>query len=109
MKANKPYRTFMIAWGAMIFLTIAAAHARQLGAVNFANGSTTPTSISKALLSQAKSATSKPGQVVLLRAGASPVGGVPMFPVEGSRAKDLYGVTGRFASATVWVGRGQGR
>ena len=23
------------------------------------------------------------------------VGGVPMFPVEGSRAKDLYGLTGR--------------
>ena len=29
------------------------------------------------------------------------VGGVPMFPVEGSRAKDLYGLTGRVqASAT---------
>ncbi len=90
MKANKPYRTFMIAWGAMIFLTIAAAHARQLGAVNFANGSTTPTSISKALLSQAKSATSKPGQVVLLRAGASPVGGRAYnFVLSGERAASV--------------------
>ncbi|MDA8119590.1 MAG: hypothetical protein M0Z85_05955 [Gammaproteobacteria bacterium] len=87
MKANKPYRFFMIAWGAMIFLTIAAAHATQIGVVNFANGSTTPTSISKSLLTQAKAATKSPGQVVLLRAGASPIGGRAFnFVLSGERA-----------------------
>jgi hypothetical protein len=84
---KKPYRSFMITWGAMIFLTIAAAHARQLGAVNFANGSTHPTKIARFLLDQAKAATQKPGQVILLRAGASPVGGRAYnFVLSGERA-----------------------
>ena len=96
MKA-KPYRNFLLGMGAMIFLSIAAAHARQLGAVQFANGSTTPTSISKALLSQAKSATSKPGQVVLLRAGASPVGGAAYnFVLSGERAASVRNALVKF-------------
>ena len=71
----KPYRFFMITWGAMIALTIAiTAHATQLGAVNFANGSTIPTAIPQNLLTQAKAATAKRGRVILLRGGASPVG-----------------------------------
>jgi hypothetical protein len=87
MKANKPYRSFMITWGAMIFLSIAAAHARQLGAVAFANGSTHPTRIGHYLLDQAKADTQKPGQVILLRAGASPVGGRAYnFVLSGERA-----------------------
>ena len=84
----KPCRFFMIAWGAMITLMIAsAAHATQIGVVNFVNGSTTPTVIPKNLLTQAKAATAKPGQVVLLRAGASPVGGRAFnFVLSGERA-----------------------
>ena len=87
MKA-KPYLNFMLAWGAMIFLMIAAAaHATKIGVVAFANGSTIPTSIPKNLLTRAKAATSKPGQVVLLRAGASPVGGRAYnFVLSGERA-----------------------
>ena len=71
----KPYRNFMLGMGAMIFMALAThADATQLGVVNFANGLTTPAAIPQALLNQAKAATTKPGQVVLLRAGASPVG-----------------------------------
>ena len=85
---KKPYRNFMIGWGAMIFLSIVAVvHARQLGVVQFANGSTTPTAIPKALLNQAKGSVKGPGQVVLLRAGASPVGGRAYnFVLSGERA-----------------------
>ncbi len=87
MKSNRPYLNFMITWAAMIFLMIAAAHARQLATVNFANGSTTPTSIPKALLSQAKANTAKPGHVILLRGGASPVGAASYnFVLSGERA-----------------------
>lgn len=83
----KTYRSFTIGMGAMVFLAMAAAHARQLGAVNFANGSTRPTHISRLLLDQAKASTTKPGQVVLLRAGASPVGGAAFnFVLSGERA-----------------------
>jgi hypothetical protein len=84
----KPYRNFVMGMGAMIFLTIAAvAHANQLGTVNFANGSTHPTKISRYLLDQAKASTAKPGQVILLRAGASPVGGAAYnFVLSGERA-----------------------
>jgi hypothetical protein len=62
---------------AMIFLTIVAAgaaHAAQIGVVGFANGSTRPERIPVALVAQAQSASRKPGHVVLLRGGASPVG-----------------------------------
>ena len=84
---KKPYRSFMIAWGAMIFLTIAAAHARQLGVVQFANGSATPAAIPQALLNQAKVSVKGPGQVVLLRAGASPIGAPAFnFVLSGERA-----------------------
>ena len=88
MKANRPYRNFMLWMGAMIFMALAvAAHARQIGVVNFANGAAAPTSIAKALLAQAKASTTKPGQVVLLRAGASPVGGRAYnFVLSGERA-----------------------
>ena len=87
MKASRPYQNFVITMGAMIFLVISAAHATQLGVVNFSNGSTHPTSIPKALLNQAKAATQKPGQVVLLRAGASPVGSPAYnFVLSGQRA-----------------------
>ncbi|MHB1633592.1 OmpA family protein [Acidiferrobacter thiooxydans] len=87
MKANRPYRNFVMAMGAMIFLSIAAAHANQLGTVNFANGSTTPAAIPQVLLSQVKGATTTPGHVVLLRAGASPVGGRAYnFVLSGERA-----------------------
>ena len=87
MKA-KPYRSFMLAMGAMIALTLAiAAHARQLGVVQFANGSTHPTRIAHYLLDQAKAATQQPGRVVLLRAGASPVGTPAFnFVLSGERA-----------------------
>ena len=92
MKA-KPYRSFMVAWGAMIFLTIAAAHAHQIGVVQFANGSTHPTKISRSLLDQAKADTQKPGQIVLLRAGASPVGGAAYnFVLSGERAAAIRNV-----------------
>ena len=90
MKFNRPYLFFMLGWGAMIFLMIAgagAAHASQLGAVQFANGSTIPTSIHKGLLTKAKTSTLKPGHVILLRAGASPVGGAAFnFVLSGERA-----------------------
>ncbi|MHB1567483.1 MAG: OmpA family protein [Acidiferrobacter sp.] len=87
MKANR-YRNFIMGMGAMIFLSIVAvAHATQLGTVNFANGSTRPTKISGYLLDQAKAATTKAGQVVLLRAGASPVGSPAFnFVLSGERA-----------------------
>lgn len=87
----KPYRNFVITMGAMIFSMIAAVtHANQIGTVAFANGSTTPTSIPKVLLSQAKASTSKAGQVVLLRAGASPVGGRAYnFVLSGERAASV--------------------
>ena len=87
MKA-KPYRSFMLAMGAMLALTLAiAAHARQLGVVQFANGSTHPTRIAHYLLDQAKAATQQPGRVVLLRAGASPVGTPAFnFVLSGERA-----------------------
>jgi hypothetical protein len=88
MKANRPYRNFMLGMGAMIFMALAThADAYQLGAVQFANGSTHPTKISRYLLDQAKASTSKPGQVILLRAGASPVGGAAYnFVLSGERA-----------------------
>ncbi|MHB1565153.1 MAG: OmpA family protein [Acidiferrobacter sp.] len=88
MKAYKPYRNFVLGMGAMIFMTLAiAAHANQIGVVDFANGSTRPTHVSRYLLDQAKVSTSKPGQVVLLRAGASPVGGAAFnFVLSGERA-----------------------
>ena len=88
MKANRPYRNFMLGMGAMIFMALAThADAHQLGAVQFANGSTHPTKISRYLLDQAKASTSKPGQVILLRAGASPVGGAAYnFVLSGERA-----------------------
>ncbi len=86
MKSNRPYRNFMLGMGAIIFLTI-AAHAHKLGAVQFANGSTTPTRIPEGLLTQAKASSQKPGHVVLLRAGASPVGGRAYnFVLSGERA-----------------------
>ncbi len=88
MKANRPYRSFVMGMGAMIFMVLATvAHARQIGVVAFANGSTHPTSIPKTLLAQAKAATHEPGQVVLLRAGASPVGSAAYnFVLSGERA-----------------------
>lgn len=87
MKASRPYQNFVITMGAMIFLVISAAHATQLGVVNFSNGSTHPTRVSRFLLDQAKAATQKPGRVVLLRAGASPVGTLAFnFVLSGERA-----------------------
>ena len=81
MKSN-----FLLGMGAMIALTI-AAHARQLATVNFDNGSTTPTAIPQNLLTQAKAATAKPGHVILLRGGASPVGAASYnFVLSGERA-----------------------
>lgn len=83
---SRSYRNFLLGMGAMIFL-IAGAHARQLGAVQFANGSTTPTNIPKNLLTQAKAHSQKRGRVVLLRAGASPIGGRAFnFVLSGERA-----------------------
>lgn len=91
MKANKPYRFFMLGWGAMIALTLAiAAHATKIGVVQFANGSTVPTAIPKGMLTRAKVSTSKPGHVVLLRAGASPIGGRAYnFVLSGERAASV--------------------
>lgn len=81
------------------FLTIAAlaatlaagcAQDARLGVVNFANGSAAPAAIPQALLSQATGATTKPGHVVLLRAGASPVGGAAFnFVLSGERAASV--------------------
>ena len=85
---TKPYRNFMLGMGAMIFMALAThADATQLGVVNFSNGSTHPTKIGRFLLDQAKVATQKPGQVILLRAGASPVGGAAFnLVLSGERA-----------------------
>ena len=89
----KPYRSFVMGMGAMIFLMIAAAHARQLGVVQFANGSATPAAIPQALLNQAKVFVKGPGQVILLRAGASPVGAPAFnFVLSGERAAAIRNV-----------------
>jgi len=94
MKANRPYRIFTLGWGAVIFLMVAAAaHATQLGVVNFGNGSTHPTHVSRFLIDQAKASTAKAGQVILLRAGASPVGGAAFnFVLSGERAASVRNV-----------------
>ena len=86
----KPYRSFVMWTGAMLTLASMVASrvdARQLGVVNFANGSTHPTSIPHYILDQAQADSKGPGQVVLLRAGASPVGGAAFnFVLSGERA-----------------------
>jgi hypothetical protein len=66
---------YIMKWllGAAI-LAPALALASRLGVVNFANGSTHPTKIPAGLVAQAQAAARKPGHVVLLRGGASPVG-----------------------------------
>ena len=74
----KPYRSFVMWTGAMVALVIMGAgrvDARQLGVVDFANGSTHPTvNIPAALVAAAQAASHKPGHVILLRGGASPIG-----------------------------------
>ncbi len=68
-------------------LAVGPALAARLGVVNFANGSAAPAAIPQALLSQAKGAVKGPGQVILLRAGASPVGSPAYnFVLSGERA-----------------------
>ena len=88
MKPNKPYRNFVLGMGAMIFMTLAiATHANQIGVVDFANGSTHPTHVSRFLIDQAKASTAKAGHVILLRGGASPVGSQSYnFVLSGERA-----------------------
>ena len=65
----------MMKWflvGAALAPTLALAS--RLGVVNFANGSTHPTHVSRFLIDQAKASTAKAGHVILLRGGASPIG-----------------------------------
>lgn len=73
----KPYRSFVMWTGGMAALALMVAgrvDARQLGVVQFANGSSTPQKIPARLVAQAQAASRKPGHVVLLRGGASPIG-----------------------------------
>lgn len=73
----KPYRNFLMWTGAMVALAIMSAgwvDASRLGVVNFANGSTHPIKIPAGLVAQAQAAARKPGHVVVLRGGASPIG-----------------------------------
>ena len=79
-------RSFVMGMAAMIALTI-TAHATQIGMVNFANGATTPTKIPARLVVRTQAASRGNGRVILLRAGASPIGGHAYnFVLSGERA-----------------------